>query len=81
MTTLNLNKMIIYNKRKINTKPFVASALKKKTCLIEQFYRHCFGAAIFSKKVNFIILVSISCNNENKLKVTIQFPLAKGTFN
>ena len=23
----------------------------------------------------------VSCNNENKLKVTLQIPLAKGTFN
>ena len=53
--------------------------LYKKVCLIEQFYRHCSGTAIFLKKVNLIL--SVSCNNENKLKVTFQFPLAKGTFN
>ena len=31
------------------------------------------------KKVNFVL--SESCNNENKSKVTLRFPLAKGTFN
>ena len=47
MATSNLNKMIIYNKKKItkNNDPLVATALKK-TCLIEQFYRHCSGTAI-----------------------------------
>ena len=37
------------------------------------------GTAIFFKKVNFIL--SVSCNKGNKLKVTLQFSLAKGTFN
>ena len=64
-----------YNKE---TKPVVATAFKEKTCLIEQFYRHCPGTPIFLQTVNFIL--SVSCNNENKLKVTLQFPLAKGTF-
>ena len=43
MATSNINKKGIYNNKK--TKP-VYTALNK-TCLIEQFYRHCFGTAIF----------------------------------
>ena len=46
MATSNLNKMIIYNNNKKKTKPLVAAALKKAS-LIEQFYRHCSGTAIF----------------------------------
>ena len=52
---------------------------KNKTCLIELFYRHCFGTAIFLKIVNFI--VSASCKNENKLKLTFHFLLDKANFN
>ena len=37
--------------------------------------RHC---DIFEKVKDSL---SVSYNNENKLKVTFQFPLAKGTFN
>ena len=48
----------------------------KKSCLIEQCYRHCSATAIYFFKVNFIL--SISCNNSSNLKVTLQFPLAKG---
>ena len=46
----------------------------KKNCLIElsTLLRHCH---IFEK------VLSIGCNNKNKLKVTFQFPLPKGTFN
>ena len=69
-----LNKLIIYNKK---IKTFVITVLKK-TCLIKQFYRHCSGTAIFLKKVDFNL--SVSRNNENKLKLTFQFPLAKGNF-
>ena len=64
MATTNLNRMIKDNKKKT----LVATALEK-TCLIVQFCRHCFGTAIFLKKVNFIL--SVSCNNENKLTVTL----------
>ena len=46
--------------------------VKKNFCLIKQCYCHCH---IF----NFIL--SVSCNNVNKLKLTLQFPLAKGIFN
>ena len=35
--------------------------------------------AIFLNKVDFIL--SVSCNNEGKLKLTLQFSLAKATFN
>ena len=38
--------------------------------VIENFFCHIF---------NFIL--SVSYNNENKLMVTLQFPLANGTFN
>ena len=64
----------------MKTKPVVVTALKK-IYLIKQCYRHCSGTVIFLKKVNFIL--SVSCNNENKLKITLQFPLAltKGRFN
>ena len=48
----------------------------KTTCLVEQCYRHCYGSAIFSKKFNFIL--TVSCNSET---LTLEFPLAKGTFN
>ena len=47
---------------------------KKKTCLIEQYYRHYFGTAIL-KKINFILFVG--CNNAKKLKVTLKFTLVK----
>ena len=60
------------------TKSVVVNAFKK-TCLTEQYYRHCSSTAIFSEKVNLIL--SVGCNNQNKLKVTLQFPLAKVTFN
>ena len=75
MATSNINKMSIYNK---NTKPHVATAFKKKTCLIKQFYRHCSVTAIFFKKLNFIS--PVSCNSEITLKLTFQFSV-KGTFN
>ena len=67
--TSNLNKMMIYNKKK--KKHLVATTLKKKACLMEQFYRHCSGTAIFFEEVNFIL--SVSYNNEIKLKVTLPF--------
>ena len=63
MATSNLNKISIYNKK---MKSAVATPLKKKTCLIEQFYRLCSDAC---------------CHNENQLNVTLEFPLAKVTFN
>ena len=66
MATLNLN-----NKEKIK--------LLVGTCLIEPFYRHCFGTTIFLTKVNFIL--AVGCNNENLLKFTLQLTLAKGNFN
>ena len=66
MATSNLNKIIIYN----TTKPPVATAIKK--ALIDQFYRQCHI---------YIFILSVSCNNENKLMATLQFLLAKGTFN
>ena len=44
---------------------------------VQENLLNCF--AISLKKVNFIL--SVSSNNENKLKVTFQFPLAKGSFN
>ena len=62
MATSNINKMIIYSKKK--TKILVATALKI-ISLIEQFYRHCCCTAAFWRKVNFIL--SASCNNENKI--------------
>ena len=43
MASSYLNKVIITT---IKTNPLVAYALNK-TCLIEQFYRHCSGTAIF----------------------------------
>ena len=36
---------------------------------------------IYNKKRKKLTFLPKSCNNENKLKVTYQFPLAKGTFN
>ena len=65
MATSNINKMSIYNKI---TKPTVATALKRKTRLIKQYYRHCSDTAIFLNKVKYILC--ISCNNEIKLEVT-----------
>ena len=70
MATSNINKMTTLNKK---TKHVITTAFKK-TCLIEQCYR-----AIFLEKVNFIL--SVSCNNENKLKMTLKFTLAKFIFN
>ena len=46
---------------KKKTKPVVATALKK-TCLIEQFCR---------------FVLSVRCNKERNLMVTVHFPLAK----
>ena len=59
-------------------KAVIATAFKK-DCVIKQCYRHCSDTAIFLEKVNFIL--SVTCKNENKLKVTLQFPLDRGTFN
>ena len=62
--------MKIYNKE---TKSAAVATALKKTCLIKQcsaaLLRHCH---IF----NFIL--SVSWNNENKLKITLQFNLVKG---
>ena len=52
-------------------KPVIANAYKK---LLNEL-RHC----LISEKCNFIL--SVSCNIESKLKITLQFPLAKDTFN
>ena len=38
-----------------------------------------FGHCHIFGKVNFIL--SVGCNKENKLKLTLKFTLAKGTFN
>ena len=46
MATSNLNEIIIYNQK---NNALVAPALKK-TSLIEQFYQHCSGTAIFLNK-------------------------------
>ena len=45
------------------------------TCLFKQCYRHCSSTAIF------LTLFYQICNNKNQLKVTLQFPLDKYTFN
>ena len=60
---------------KATSKSAVVIALNQ-ICLIEQLYRHCSVAAIF-----LTLFLSVSCNDENKLMVTLQFPLAKDTFN
>ena len=78
MATSILNKMIIYNKK--NKAP-LCHCIKKNSCLIQQFYRHCSGTAIFFFFLKKGTLFYVSCSNDNKLKVTFQFPLAKGTFN
>ena len=69
MATVNLNKMIIYNNKH---KEGPRCHCVKKTSLIEQFYRHCSGTAIFLKKVNFIL--SVSCYNGNTLKIPLTKP-------
>ena len=54
MATPNLNKMNIYNNEK-NESPH-CHCVKKYSCLMEQFYRHCSGIAIFlKKKINFML--------------------------
>ena len=72
MATLNINKIGIHNKS--GSLPLSL----KKTCSIEQYYRHCSGTVMIFEKVNFILYVS--CNNEIKLILTLKFTLAKVIF-
>ena len=64
--------MITYNKK---TKAVVATVLKK----------NLFNCAVLSTLLRrchiFNFILSLSFNDEHKLTVTFQFPLAKGTFN
>ena len=66
MATSNLNKISIYNK-------WLLPLRRKKLVLLSGFINFAPALPYF----NFIL--SVSCNNDNQL--TLQFPLAKGTFN
>ena len=51
------------------------SELRKITTVWTYYYSHCSDAAIFFAKVYFIL--SLCCNNENKLKVTLKWSLKR----
>ena len=75
MATSYINEMSNYNKKRRPSLPLRF----KNTCFIllmlPALLRHCH---IF-KNVNFIL--TLGCNNKNKLKITLKFTLAKVTFN
>ena len=78
MATPNINRMSKHKNTEKKLKFVVATTFKKLFfiwAVLSTLLRHCH----ILEKVNFIL--SLGCNNDNQLKVTLKFTLDKVSFN